>query len=38
LLSLGLTPAEALEAMSGAQVDGRGTDELLREALKKVGR
>jgi Holliday junction DNA helicase RuvA len=38
LLSLGLTPAEALEAMSGAQADGRGTDELLREALKKVGR
>jgi Holliday junction DNA helicase, RuvA subunit len=38
LLSLGLTPAEALEAMSGTQADGRGTDELLREALKKVGR
>ena len=38
LLSLGLTPAEALEAMSGAKADGRGTDELLRDALKKVGR
>jgi Holliday junction DNA helicase RuvA len=38
LLSLGLSPQEASEAMSGVDADGRGTDDLLREALQKVGR
>jgi holliday junction DNA helicase RuvA len=38
LLQLGLTPSEATDAMRGIDVDGRGTDELLREALQKVGR
>jgi holliday junction DNA helicase RuvA len=38
LLSLGLTPAEASEAMVGLDVDGKPTDELLRDALRRVGR
>jgi holliday junction DNA helicase RuvA len=38
LLQLGLTPSEATDAMRGIDVDGRGTDDLLREALQKVGR
>ncbi len=38
LLSLGLTPTEAGEAMRGIEVDGREADDLLREALQKVGR
>jgi Holliday junction resolvasome RuvABC DNA-binding subunit len=38
LLSLGLTPVEASEAMAGLEVDGKQTDDLLREALRKVGR
>lgn len=38
LLSLGLTPAEAVEAMHGIDVDGREVEDLLREALQKVGR
>jgi holliday junction DNA helicase RuvA len=38
LLHLGLTPAEATEAMRGIDADGRGTDDILREALQKVGR
>ncbi len=38
LLSLGLSIAEAGEAMRGIEVDGREADDLLREALQKVGR
>jgi Holliday junction DNA helicase RuvA len=38
LLSLGLTPAEASEAMAGIEADGKPTEDLLREALRKVGR
>jgi Holliday junction DNA helicase RuvA len=38
LLSLGLTPVEASEAMAGLDADGRPTDELLRDALRGVGR
>jgi holliday junction DNA helicase RuvA len=38
LLSLGLTPAEATEALHGVEPDGRGVEDLLREALRKVGR
>jgi Holliday junction DNA helicase RuvA len=38
LVSLGLTPAEASEAMRGLEPDGRPTEELLREALQRVGR
>jgi holliday junction DNA helicase RuvA len=38
LLSLGLTPAEAAEALQGIEADGRAADDLLREALQKVGR
>ena len=38
LLALGLSPQEASEAMSGVDADGRGADDLLREALQKVGR
>ncbi len=38
LLSLGLTPAEASEALAGLDADGRASDELLREALRRVGR
>jgi holliday junction DNA helicase RuvA len=38
LLSLGLTPHETAEAMRDLQPDGRATEELLREALQKVGR
>lgn len=38
LLSLGLTAAEAAEALRGIEVDGRAADDLLREALQKVGR
>jgi Holliday junction DNA helicase RuvA len=38
LVALGLTPAEATTAMAGLEPDGKGTDELLREALQKVGR
>jgi Holliday junction DNA helicase RuvA len=37
LLSLGLTPSEAGEAMRGIDADGREADDLLREALQKVG-
>ena len=36
--ALGLTPAEAVEAMHGIDVDGRDVEDLLREALQKVGR
>ena len=38
LLSLGLTPHEATEAMRDLGPGGRPTEELLREALQKVGR
>jgi holliday junction DNA helicase RuvA len=38
LLSLGLTPAEAGEALASVQTDGRDVQDLLREALQKVGR
>jgi Holliday junction DNA helicase RuvA len=38
LLQLGLTPAEATDAMRGMDADGREPDDLLREALQKVGR
>ena len=38
LVSLGLTPAEASEAMRDLEADGKPADELLREALQKVGR
>jgi holliday junction DNA helicase RuvA len=38
LLSLGLTAAEAAEALRGVEADGRPADDLLREALQKVGR
>ena len=38
LLSLGLTPVEAAEALRGVEADGRAADDLLREALQKVGR
>jgi Holliday junction DNA helicase RuvA len=38
LVALGLTPAEAVEAMHGIDVDGREVEDLLREALQKVGR
>jgi Holliday junction DNA helicase RuvA len=38
LLALGLTATEAAEALRGVEVDGRPADELLREALQKVGR
>lgn len=38
LVSLGLTAQEAAEATRGVDVDGREVDDLLREALQKVGR
>jgi Holliday junction DNA helicase RuvA len=38
LQALGLTPIEASEALSGVDADGRSVEELLREALQKVGR
>lgn len=38
LLSLGLSPAEANEALVGIEADGRPVEDLLREALQKVGR
>ena len=39
LLSLGLTPQEASEAISALpEADGRPVEELLREALQRVGR
>ncbi len=38
LLALGLTPAEASQVMAGLDPDGKAPDDLLREALQKVGR
>lgn len=37
LLSLGLTPQEAGEALRGVETDGKHADELLREALQRTG-
>lgn len=36
LLALGLTPQEASAALTGVDVDGRETEDLLREALQRV--
>jgi len=38
LVSLGLTTQEAAEATRGVDPDGREVDDMLREALQKVGR
>jgi Holliday junction DNA helicase RuvA len=38
LLSLGLTTQEATEALTGIEVDNREVEELLRDALQRVGR
>jgi Holliday junction DNA helicase RuvA len=38
LVSLGLSPQEASEAMQGIEADGRPVEDLLREALQRVGR
>jgi Holliday junction DNA helicase RuvA len=38
LLALGLSPQEASGAMSGLEADDRAVDELLKEALQRVGR
>ena len=38
LVSLGLTPHEAAEATRDVDADGRDLDDMLREALQKVGR
>ena len=38
LVSLGLTPAEASEALASVQIDDREVEDLLREALQKAGR
>jgi len=38
LVSLGLTPQEAAEATRELDADGREVDDMLREALQKVGR
>jgi holliday junction DNA helicase RuvA len=38
LRSLGLTPQEAGDALAGVEADGRPVEDLLREALQKVGR
>jgi holliday junction DNA helicase RuvA len=38
LLALGLTPQEASGAMGNLEADGRAVDELLKEALRRVGR
>jgi holliday junction DNA helicase RuvA len=38
LRSLGLTPQEASRALAGVEADGRAVEEILREALQKVGR
>ena len=38
LLALGLTPQEASGAVNGLEVDDRPVDELLKEALQRVGR
>jgi Holliday junction resolvasome RuvABC DNA-binding subunit len=38
LLQLGVTPVEASEALRGMEVDGKPVEDLLREALQRVGR
>lgn len=38
LVSLGLSSVEAGEALAGVEPDGRAVEELLREALQRVGR
>jgi Holliday junction DNA helicase RuvA len=38
LISLGLTPREAGEAMTGIEADGRPVNDVLREALQRAGR
>jgi Holliday junction DNA helicase RuvA len=38
LVSLGLSAQEAGEAIRGIEADGRGVEDLLREALQRVGR
>jgi holliday junction DNA helicase RuvA len=38
LIALGLTPVEASHAMADLDPDGKAPDDLLREALQKVGR
>jgi Holliday junction DNA helicase RuvA len=38
LLALGLTPTEASQALAHVDPDGRDVEDLLREALQKVGR
>ena len=38
LRSLGLTPQEASTAISGLESDGREVEDLLRDALQRVGR
>jgi len=38
LLALGVTPVEASEALSGVEADGREVEDLLRDALQRVGR
>jgi Holliday junction resolvasome RuvABC DNA-binding subunit len=38
LVSLGLTPQEAADALNGIDADDREVEDLLREALQRVGR
>lgn len=38
LVALGLSPAEASEALTGVEPDERAVEDLLREALQRVGR
>ena len=38
LLALGLTPAEASQVLIDIDAEGKAPDDLLREALQKVGR
>ena len=38
LLALGLTSTEAAQVMAGIDPEGKAPDDLLREALQKVGR
>jgi Holliday junction resolvasome RuvABC DNA-binding subunit len=38
LLSLGLTPAEASEALADIEPDGQPVEEILRRALQRAGR
>jgi Holliday junction DNA helicase RuvA len=38
LLALGLSPQEARDAVADVEADGRGADDLLRQALRRLGR